>query len=62
MQYCVCVDVTSQKYEKPMFADDDHKKLYQKSKKVFNSQQLQALKQLYAWRDKTSRVADESTG
>ena len=45
-----------------MFADDDHKKLYQKSKKVFNSQQLQALKQLYAWRDKTSRVADESTG
>ena len=51
-----------QKYEKPVFSDDDHMKLYAKSKKVFSSQQLHALKALYAWRDKTARVADESIG
>ena len=60
-----CIVVSSflvQKYEKPVFSDDDHMKLYAKSKKVFNSQQLHALKALYAWRDKTARVADESIG
>ena len=36
--------------------------LYRKSKKVLNSQQLQALKDVYAWRDKMARSEDESIG
>ena len=49
-----------QRYEKPIFSDDDFRELYPRSKKLFNSQQLHALKMLFAWRDRTARLADES--
>ena len=54
--------VYSQVYRKPLFTVDMHMELYKKSKKVFNSRQLAALKNLYAWRDKISRLEDESIG
>ncbi|KAK6171223.1 hypothetical protein SNE40_019458 [Patella caerulea] len=49
-------------YTKPIMNDDSHLELYRKSRKVFDSQQLSSLKQLYAWRDKIARLEDESTG
>ncbi|KAL5015456.1 hypothetical protein ScPMuIL_009726 [Solemya velum] len=49
-------------YKKPVFNDVIHLDLYRKSKKLFNSQQLLALKNLYAWRNKTARENDESLG
>ena len=51
-----------QVYRKPMFTDDLHIELYKKSKKIFNSRQLAAMKNLYAWRDKIARLEDESIG
>ena len=45
-----------------MFQEDSHLELYRRSKKVFNSQQLAALKGIYGWRDKVARMEDESTG
>lgn len=54
--------VTLQKYEKPRLQDDAHMELFIKSKKVFNSRQLAALKKIYHWRDKTARAEDESIG
>ncbi|XP_076472354.1 exosome complex component 10-like [Babylonia areolata] len=53
----VCLKV----FRKPRHTADSHHDLYMKSKKVFNSQQLQALKDIYAWRDRTAREEDEST-
>ncbi|XP_041378153.1 exosome component 10-like [Gigantopelta aegis] len=49
-------------YSKPCFKESDYMDLYRKSKKTFNSQQLQALKNFYSWRDKTARAEDESIG
>ena len=51
-----------QVYKKPVFKEDSYLELYRKSKKVFNSRQLQALQRLYQWRDKLGRMEDESTG
>ena len=51
-----------QKYEKPRPPEDAHMEMFMKSKKVFNSRQMAALKGLYNWRDKTARTEDESTG
>lgn len=45
-----------------MFTDDLHIELYKKSKKIFNSRQLAAMKNLYAWRDRIARLEDESIG
>nr|KAG5707355.1 hypothetical protein BaRGS_005322 [Batillaria attramentaria] len=53
----VCLKV----YKKNILTEDSHLDLYLKSKKVFNSKQLQALKNLYGWRDGMARVEDEST-
>ena len=36
--------------------------LYRKNKKVFNSQQMMALGELYSWRDEVARLEDESVG
>lgn len=51
-----------QVYKKQVFKEDSYLELYRKSKKVFNSRQLQALQKLYQWRDKLARQEDESTG
>ncbi|XP_064642526.1 exosome complex component 10-like [Lineus longissimus] len=50
------------KYKKPVCDEESHLGLYYKSRKVFNSQQMFALKQLFAWRDKVARDEDESLG
>ncbi|XP_070207378.1 exosome complex component 10-like isoform X2 [Littorina saxatilis] len=52
----VCLKV----FKKMRFTPDSHLDLYMKSKKVFNSQQLQALKSIYSWRDSVARDEDES--
>lgn len=49
-----------QVYKKTLYREDSHLELYTRSKKVFNSQQMQALKRLFAWRDVTARLEDES--
>jgi len=49
-----------QTYKKPQFYADDYLELYKHSKKAFNSQQLAALKHMYAWRDAVGRTEDES--
>lgn len=54
--------VCAQVYRKPLYTEDLHMELYKKSKKVFNSRQLAALKNLYAWRDRIARLEDESIG
>lgn len=51
-----------QVYKKPGCSSDGYKELYMKNKKVFNSQQLFALRELYSWRDETARMEDESYG
>uniref|UniRef100_T1J4B6 Exosome complex component 10 homolog n=1 Tax=Strigamia maritima TaxID=126957 RepID=T1J4B6_STRMM len=51
-----------ERYEKPVFNDDAHLVLYQKSKKIFNSRQMYALKELCKWRNGMARSADESIG
>lgn len=56
------LDLHFQVYKKPVFKEDSYLELYRKSKKVFNSRQLQALQRLYQWRDKLGRMEDESTG
>ena len=48
-------------YRKKRLTADSHLDLYMKSKKVFNTQQLHALKCIYAWRDRLAREEDEST-
>lgn len=48
-------------YKKYIFnEEEDYLNLYFQSKKVFNSRQLMALRNLYHWRDKTARLQDES--
>ncbi|CAN7986364.1 unnamed protein product [Ixodes hexagonus] len=50
------------RYEKPLYTEDSYLELYRKSKKAFNTKQLYALRHLYSWRDRISRLEDESTG
>ncbi|PAA69410.1 hypothetical protein BOX15_Mlig021630g1, partial [Macrostomum lignano] len=47
-------------YKKPSLGADDYRQLLAKSRKAFNSGQIHALERLYAWRDATARVEDES--
>ncbi|CAN7976950.1 unnamed protein product, partial [Ixodes persulcatus] len=54
--------VCLKRYEKPLYTEDSYLELYRKSKKAFNSKQLYALRHLYSWRDRISRLEDESTG
>ena len=51
-----------QVYSKPIFNESDYLELYKKSRKLFNNQQLAALRDLFLWRDQTARLEDESTG
>ncbi|KAK3801382.1 hypothetical protein RRG08_059084 [Elysia crispata] len=54
--------VAAKVFQKPIFTTRDYLELYKKSKKVFNNQQLAALRDLYAWRDGVARAEDESLG
>lgn len=48
------------RYVKPIMTENSHRDLYLKSKRSFNNQQLYALREIYAWRDKMAREEDES--
>ncbi|XP_046397654.1 exosome component 10 [Ischnura elegans] len=50
------------KYEKPIFTDDAHLNIVQKTKKLLNNRQMYALKEIAAWRNKVAREEDESYG
>ncbi|KAL8564918.1 hypothetical protein ACOMHN_019821 [Nucella lapillus] len=53
-------DVCLKVHRKVLLTEHSHHDLYLKNMKAFNSQQLQALKDLYAWRDRVARQEDES--
>ncbi|XP_050437071.1 exosome component 10 [Adelges cooleyi] len=55
-------DVCKTRYEINILQDDSHMSMYKRSKKLFDLQQMYALKELYAWRDKIARELDESPG
>ncbi|NXF97615.1 EXOSX protein, partial [Eubucco bourcierii] len=55
-------DICLKKYIKPLFSDESYLELYRRQKKHLNTQQLAAFRLLFAWRDKTARQEDESTG
>lgn len=48
------------RYIKPLINENSHKDLYLKSKRSFDNQQLYALREIFAWRDKMAREEDES--
>lgn len=50
------------RYQKPDFHEERYLDLYKKSRKVFNTRQMCAFKELYNWRDKVARLEDESLG
>ncbi|XP_071116281.1 exosome complex component 10-like [Haliotis cracherodii] len=54
------VHICARVYRKPVFEESQYLDLYRKSKKLFNSQQHQALRDLYAWRNKIARQEEES--
>ncbi|XP_022090438.1 exosome component 10-like [Acanthaster planci] len=54
--------VCLRRYKKLIFTDDSYLTLWKRSKKSFNPKQYEALKLLYAWRDRVGRQEDESTG
>ncbi|KAF7987398.1 hypothetical protein HCN44_003160 [Aphidius gifuensis] len=55
-------EVCKKLYEKPVCNDDSFMSLYRKSRKMFNTRQLHALKEIFNWRDKIARQEDDSTG
>ncbi|XP_025192206.1 exosome component 10 isoform X1 [Melanaphis sacchari] len=55
-------DVCKTRYEVNILSDDSHLSMYKRSKKMFDIQQMYALKHIYAWRDKLARELDESPG
>lgn len=55
-------DVCKTRYEVNILNDDSHLSMYKRSKKMFDIQQMYALKHIYAWRDKLARELDESPG
>ena len=55
-------EVALQKFEKPIFTEESYLKVYKKkNRKEFNSQQLEAFRLLFAWRDQVARNEDECT-
>ncbi|XP_072101187.1 exosome complex component 10 isoform X1 [Mobula birostris] len=55
-------DICLKRYCKPIFTEESYHELHRKQKKHLNTQQVTALRLLYAWRDKIARLEDESTG
>ncbi|XP_075920161.1 exosome complex component 10-like isoform X2 [Petromyzon marinus] len=49
-------------YHKPVFTEDSYLELLHKHKQPLDVQQSSAARLLYAWRDRTARTEDESTG
>lgn len=49
-------------YHKPMFFPDSHFAVYKKYRGRLNPKQLECLRLVYGWRDKTAREEDESYG
>ncbi|KAL7299082.1 hypothetical protein TKK_0008170 [Trichogramma kaykai] len=47
-------------YKKEVYTDNSYISMYKKSRKNFNSKQLNVLKELHKWRDETAREEDES--
>lgn len=54
-------DVCKTRYLKPIWTDQSHLNLYNRSKRLFDNRQMCALKELYQWRDNIARIEDEST-
>ncbi|XP_075920721.1 uncharacterized protein LOC142923469 isoform X9 [Petromyzon marinus] len=54
--------VALKRYHKPVFTEDSYLKLLHKHKQPLDVQQSSAARLLYAWRDRTARAEDESTG
>nr|CAD7201924.1 unnamed protein product [Timema douglasi] len=55
-------EICKKRYWKPILTEDSHMGVYRRSKKLFDNQQMFALKELYRWRDKVAREEDESIG
>ncbi|CAB4056949.1 RRP6 [Lepeophtheirus salmonis] len=53
-------DICKSRFEKPIFHETKHLDLLKKNRRSFNSKQLFALKDIYAWRHKLARREDES--
>ncbi|XP_075920156.1 exosome complex component 10-like isoform X3 [Petromyzon marinus] len=54
--------VALKRYHKPVFTEDSYLELLHKHKQPLDVQQSSAAQLLYAWRDRTARAEDESTG
>ncbi|XP_061417444.1 exosome complex component 10 isoform X1 [Lethenteron reissneri] len=54
--------VALKRYHKPVFTEDSYMELLHKHKQPLDVQQSSAARLLYAWRDRTARAEDESTG
>ncbi|XP_078713914.1 exosome complex component 10 isoform X3 [Lampetra fluviatilis] len=54
--------VALKRYHKPVFTEDSYLELLHKHKQPLDVQQSSAARLLYAWRDRTARAEDESTG
>ncbi|ESO01119.1 hypothetical protein HELRODRAFT_112893 [Helobdella robusta] len=62
-------NLCKKKYQKPRTTETSHRDMYMalkarssSTKHHLNDRQMEALKQLFAWRDKIARLEDESTG
>lgn len=60
--YQASKETCKKRFNKPQIGPNSFMDIYRKSKKVFDNRQLFALKQIFAWRDKTARAEDESYG
>uniref|UniRef100_A0A2S2QFR5 Exosome complex component 10 homolog n=1 Tax=Sipha flava TaxID=143950 RepID=A0A2S2QFR5_9HEMI len=56
------VELCKLRYEVNILHDQSHMSMYKRSKKMFDIQQMYALKSIFAWRDKLARELDESPG
>ncbi|XP_075930230.1 exosome complex component 10-like [Petromyzon marinus] len=54
--------VALKRYHKPVFTEDSYLELLHRHKQPLDVQQCSAARLLYAWRDRTARAEDESTG
>lgn len=60
--YGASTEICARRYAKPRCRADSHMDMYARSKRSFDNRQLHALQALYAWRDRTARLEDESCG
>ncbi|XP_063224220.1 exosome complex component 10 homolog [Bacillus rossius redtenbacheri] len=55
-------EICKKRYVKPVLTEDSHMDLYRHNKKLFDNQQMFALRELFRWRDRVAREEDESVG